>query len=374
MLLVHFALQDANYNVVGITDDNGALLQQLSYEPYGLFSTIEDGTGATQTQSDLLIDHGFQGMIYDPEVGLYYFRGRYYRPAIGRFMQKDPNETALILVSTLLRNAQTARALAQVTANGQYTDGPNVYQFVGSNPITGRDPAGQFLFLDALASAGTRAYVRGASFLAAHTLLAKVVGVTIAATNLYAMIQYDEVAVAFATHPSLIGGAIMAEAAIASRALGLLLSGGRKLLNGAKRIPSLVRRAATWASSRLQGLYGRGKTAAKGTGKWASPKITTNRHGQLTNGKYILKDEAMAPHATGSLVGGKSQFLSSINEKELVLDAAAYADDSGLWAGNKAKVVFDSPIGVHGESGVLTSNLNLYRKNTGFVHGSPGSP
>jgi hypothetical protein len=82
----------------------------------------------------------------------------------------------------------------------------------------------------------------------------------------------------------------------------------------------------------------------------------------------------LAPHITGSLRGGKSQFLYGINAERLILDAAAIADELGLWVGNKAKVVFDQFIGVHAASGELTNTVNIYRTDTGFVHGAPGSP
>lgn len=49
----------------------------------------------------------------------------------------------------------------------------------------------------------------------------------------------------------------------------------------------------------------------------------TNHYGQLTNGVYVLDTPGMASHTTGSLAGTKSQFLLRVNEKQLVLDAAA---------------------------------------------------
>lgn len=57
-----------------------------------------------------------------------------------------------------------------------------------------------------------------------------------------------------------------------------------------------------------------------------------------------------------------------------MLDAASYADEAGLWVGSKAKVVFDSPIGVHAGTGELTNVMNIYRNANGFVHGAPASP
>jgi hypothetical protein len=81
----------------------------------------------------------------------------------------------------------------------------------------------------------------------------------------------------------------------------------------------------------------------------------------------------MAPHKLGSLRAGKSQFLSTVDAEKAVLDAAAYADEAGLWVGNKAKVfVENGPVGVLGETGELTHWLNVYRTETGFVHGAPG--
>jgi hypothetical protein len=113
---------------------------------------------------------------------------------------------------------------------------------------------------------------------------------------------------------------------------------------------------------------------APSSARWTAPKITSNRHGQLTNGQYILDDVGMQPHTTGSLTQGKSQFLYRVNEKQVVLDAAAYADEAGLWVGNKAKAVLGMPIGVHGQTGELTNVINIYRTNTGFVHGTPARP
>ncbi len=85
----------------------------------------------------------------------------------------------------------------------------------------------------------------------------------------------------------------------------------------------------------------------------------------------------MAAHTTGSLAGGKSQFLFRLNERQIILDAAAYADKEGLWLlsnRSKARVVLNQPIGVVAETGELTNVVNLYRTKTGFVHGAPGTP
>ncbi|KYF59822.1 hypothetical protein BE04_50915 [Sorangium cellulosum] len=114
--------------------------------------------------------------------------------------------------------------------------------------------------------------------------------------------------------------------------------------------------------------------AATGEGWLVSRGVFRNRHGQLTNGRYFLDDKAMAKHTVGSLAEGKSQFFYGVNDKQLVLDAAAYADDANLWHRNKAVIVFDDFIGVHGKTGQRTNVLNLYRTETGLIHGAPGTP
>jgi filamentous hemagglutinin len=56
------------------------------------------------------------GRTYEPEVGLYYFRNRYYHPKLGRFLQQDPNG---------------------------YEDSLNAYQAFNQNPVNFTDPMGQ---------------------------------------------------------------------------------------------------------------------------------------------------------------------------------------------------------------------------------------
>jgi len=59
----------------------------------------------------------FQGRRLDEETGLYYFRNRYYDPAHGRFILRDPEG---------------------------FVDGPNLYSFVNNNPVCYVDPYGLY--------------------------------------------------------------------------------------------------------------------------------------------------------------------------------------------------------------------------------------
>ena len=104
------------------------------------------------------------------------------------------------------------------------------------------------------------------------------------------------------------------------------------------------------------------------------PKPFFNRHGQFTNGTYSVDAAGMAPHQTGSLAGGRSQWLSSVDAETAVLDAAWRADQAGLWVGNKAKVpVFNGNVGSIGRTGELTNWITVHRNSNGFVHGHPAA-
>ncbi|WP_437609177.1 RHS repeat-associated core domain-containing protein [Sorangium sp. So ce834] len=56
--------------------------------------------------------------------------------------------------------------------------------------------------------------------------------------------------------------------------------------------------------------------AATGEGWLVSRGVFRNRHGQLTNGRYILDEPATARHTVGSLAHGKSQFFYRVNAKQ----------------------------------------------------------
>lgn len=115
------------------------------------------------------------------------------------------------------------------------------------------------------------------------------------------------------------------------------------------------------------------KSVAANSG-FAAPRVFTDRHGRLTNGKLTLDTPGMAPHVSGATVTGKSQFLDRVNADQAVLDAAACADEVGLWIGNKAKVFVEGgTLGAIGRTGELTSWINVHVSRMGMVHGVPGS-
>jgi RHS repeat-associated protein len=83
------------------------------------------------------------------ENGLYYNRNRFYDPHLGRFIQRDPNATALPIITALFMNGDALHVLLSgFDATGHYTDGMNLYLYQRANPVDGRDPSGLAMTMD----------------------------------------------------------------------------------------------------------------------------------------------------------------------------------------------------------------------------------
>ena len=113
--------QNAADSVEAITDGTGTPVERYSYDAYGVV-TVTNGGGVAVPPNGWGTPHSaignpwtFTGRQFDEESGLYFYRARYYDPAKGRFIQRDPLE---------------------------YVDGYNLYQYAVSNPINLLDPSG----------------------------------------------------------------------------------------------------------------------------------------------------------------------------------------------------------------------------------------
>ncbi len=101
-------------NVLVATDETGAVVERYQYDPYGhLFILAPDGS--SRAASAVGAAFFYKGKRYIPEAGLYYFRARFYSPALNRFITRDPSG---------------------------YNDGLNLYLYARANPINFMDPMG----------------------------------------------------------------------------------------------------------------------------------------------------------------------------------------------------------------------------------------
>jgi len=104
---------DTLQSVLGLSGHDGSVLQTVNYGPFG-----EKITAAGATNNNPL---HFTGREEDADSGLYYFRARYYDPAIGRFITEDPMGFAA---------------------------GINFYAYANNNPINANDPTGNWAWID----------------------------------------------------------------------------------------------------------------------------------------------------------------------------------------------------------------------------------
>ena len=120
-------IKDAQGTVTDITDSAGSKLMHYVYSAFGELIGIKDAYGADVTSAPpVATSFTYTGREHDSESGYYYYRARYYDPAIGRFMQKDPHPGKLNLSTTVV----------------------NAYAYVSNNPQNMTDPTGMFSWFE----------------------------------------------------------------------------------------------------------------------------------------------------------------------------------------------------------------------------------
>ena len=116
--VVTYLHHDAIGSTRMLTEARGAATATFSYTPYGVLS------GSTGTQTTWF---GFAGQYTEREVGVQYMRARFYDPATGQFLTRDP--------------------LTSVTGQP--------YGYANDSPVTYTDPSGRFSW-PALSQVATR--------------------------------------------------------------------------------------------------------------------------------------------------------------------------------------------------------------------------
>jgi RHS repeat-associated protein len=102
---VYYYHFDGLGNVVALATSGGTILEKYSYDVFG----------TPNTTSSVGNPYFFTGRAYDSNVKLYYYRARFYSPALGRFLQPDPVG---------------------------YEAGLNLYTYCGNNAVNWIDPMG----------------------------------------------------------------------------------------------------------------------------------------------------------------------------------------------------------------------------------------
>lgn len=108
-------------SVVAITDDTGAVIERLAYDPWGKRRNVNGLPDTLDAIVGWNTDRGFTMHEHLDEMGVVHMNGRVYDPLVGRFMSADP-----------------------LVADSRDLQEYNRYTYVGNSPVTLIDPSGHF--------------------------------------------------------------------------------------------------------------------------------------------------------------------------------------------------------------------------------------
>jgi RHS repeat-associated protein len=111
---------DGTGHTVALTNASNEAVNRYAYSPYGIVLNEEQSINQP-------FKYAGQVGIFTEDDNLYYMRARYYDAEVGRFISEDP---------------------------AGYVDGPNLYAYVGGNPVSYVDPSGEIPLLAILPLVG----------------------------------------------------------------------------------------------------------------------------------------------------------------------------------------------------------------------------
>ncbi|MCW5766676.1 MAG: RHS repeat protein [Phycisphaeraceae bacterium] len=171
-LLVHYAFDRAPYQVIQdasgdaaaqcfVNAGSAAVLEQYTLDPYGSAVTVEVFGPAPSLHAGHKglfverLDVGVSSGLGDPgdparlaplACTIVHARNRWLAPGQGRWLQADPNASALVLIGSGAHSGRELTALvASLDLSSLTGDGVNVYGYLGGNPMRRWDALGLFV-------------------------------------------------------------------------------------------------------------------------------------------------------------------------------------------------------------------------------------
>jgi RHS repeat-associated protein len=131
---VYYYHADGLGSITALTNQRGWVVQRYEYDSFG--NMKHHGKKVKQPYT-------FTGREWDKEIGLYYYRARYYDPKVGRFISFDP---ILRKMGRLIQRHSCGRSfgIASFEALIRKPQSLNPFVYVKNNPVNYGDPKGLY--------------------------------------------------------------------------------------------------------------------------------------------------------------------------------------------------------------------------------------
>ena len=85
--------RNQQWSVTALVDaSDGSVQERYTYDHFGKRTILEPSGTTARSSSDYNMPYGYTSRRHDNELGLIYFRARYYDPTTGEFTSRDPLE------------------------------------------------------------------------------------------------------------------------------------------------------------------------------------------------------------------------------------------------------------------------------------------